>query len=52
VAVHSLFDFGLHITVNALILIVLVVLATANVREDAGKNRGKETRRPRLSSGY
>jgi O-antigen ligase len=29
VAVHSLLDFGLHITINALLFTVLVVLATA-----------------------
>jgi O-antigen ligase len=52
VAVHSLFDFGLHIIINALIFMVLVVLATASVRDDSGKNRGKENRRTRLSSGY
>jgi O-antigen ligase len=31
VAVHSFVDFGLHITVNAAILIALVVIATASV---------------------
>ena len=32
VAVHSLVDFGLHITINALILVALVVIATADER--------------------
>jgi O-antigen ligase len=31
VAVHSFFDFGLHITVNAAVAMVLVVIATADV---------------------
>ncbi len=43
VAVHSLFDFGLHITVNSLIFIMLMVLATAEVRDLSRKKRGKET---------
>jgi O-antigen ligase len=30
VAIHSFVDFGLHITVNALICMVLVVIATAD----------------------
>ena len=33
VAIHSLFDFGLHITVNALVFVVLVVIATAKIGE-------------------
>jgi O-antigen ligase len=32
VAIHSLVDFGLHVTVNALVCCALIVLATANVR--------------------
>jgi hypothetical protein len=32
VAVHSLVDFGLHITANALIFTSLVVIATVNGR--------------------
>jgi hypothetical protein len=31
VAVHSLVDFGLHVTINALVLTALVVIATARV---------------------
>ena len=42
VAVHSLFDFGLHITANSLVFIMLTVLATAEVREQARKKCGKE----------
>ena len=42
VAVHSLFDFGLHITVNSLVFIMLTVLATAEVRDHVRKKRGKE----------
>jgi O-antigen ligase len=30
VAVHSLFDFGLHMTVNALVFTTLIVIATSN----------------------
>ncbi|HEX8493346.1 MAG TPA: O-antigen ligase family protein [Pyrinomonadaceae bacterium] len=52
VAVHSLFDFGLHITVNALVAVILIVLATADVRGPGGKSRGKETSGQRLSSDY
>lgn len=43
VAVHSLFDFGLHVTVNALVSVILIVLATAEVQGLSGKSRGKET---------
>jgi O-antigen ligase len=32
VGIHSFFDFGLHITINALIFTALVVIATANGR--------------------
>ena len=32
VAVHSFFDYGLHITVNALVFIILIVIATVNGR--------------------
>ena len=33
VLVHSLFDFGLHLLVNALVFAALVVIATSNKRE-------------------
>jgi hypothetical protein len=33
IAVHSLFDFGLHINTNALIFIALVVIATVGAEE-------------------
>ncbi len=39
VAVHSFFDFGLHITINSLIFIALVVIATADERVE--DERGK-----------
>lgn len=32
VAVHSFVDFGLHITINALLFMVLVVIATVDIR--------------------
>ena len=34
VAIHSSVDFGLHVTVNALVFIALVVIATVNVRTE------------------
>lgn len=51
VTVHSLFDFGLHITVNALIFVILAVLATAEVRVAPKRNRGKEMGGRRLATG-
>ncbi|HEY0101343.1 MAG TPA: O-antigen ligase family protein [Pyrinomonadaceae bacterium] len=46
VSVHSLVDFGLHVTVNALVCLALVAIATANV-EAAGDNPGAANlRRP------
>ena len=32
VAVHSLFDFGLHLTINAALLVALIALATADIQ--------------------
>ena len=32
VAVHSFVDFGLHVTVNAAVFILLIVIATASIR--------------------
>jgi O-antigen ligase len=37
VAVHSLFDFGLHITINAALFVALIVIATADVQSAAVK---------------
>lgn len=37
VAVHSMVDFGLHITINALVFTVLVVIAVADFRVEAQK---------------
>jgi len=34
VGVHSLFDFGLHMTVNALVFITLIVIATTDVKDE------------------
>jgi O-antigen ligase len=34
VGVHSLFDFGLHIIVNALVFIALIVIATTDVKDE------------------
>jgi putative inorganic carbon (hco3(-)) transporter len=52
VAVHSLFDFGLHVVVNALIFVVLAVLATAEARAPSSNSAGKELSRQRLSASY
>ena len=38
VAVHSLFDFGLHMTANAVLSVALVVIATADVRDGANES--------------
>jgi O-antigen ligase len=40
VAVHSIFDFGLHITINALIFSALIVIAVAGIPAEA---RGTES---------
>jgi O-antigen ligase len=42
VAIHSFVDFGLHITVNALICIVLVVIATVDYEEVAADHAGQK----------
>jgi len=34
VAIHSLVDYGLHITINTLLLIVLVSIVLINVKEE------------------
>jgi O-antigen ligase len=44
VAVHSIVDFGLHLTINAVVFIALVTIATVNVRasvDEAGVDRGR-----------
>ena len=38
IAVHSLFDFGLHILVNALVLMVLLMMSTAEIRSGNSSN--------------
>ena len=53
VAVHSLFDFGLHfVVVNSLVFVVLLVLAVAEVHDNSERHRSKEGRRPRLASDF
>jgi O-antigen ligase len=37
IAVHSLFDFGLHMTANAALFVALAAVATAHVPGDGGK---------------
>ena len=39
VAVHSLFDFGLHLTVNALVFTALIVIATSAYQTNKGCER-------------
>jgi len=38
VAVHSMFDFGLHILVNALVLMVLLMISTAEIPSESSPN--------------
>jgi O-antigen ligase len=40
VAVHSLFDFGLHMIVNALVFTTLIVIATSNPQWAQGSHAG------------
>ena len=40
IAVHSIVDFGLHITINALVCVVLIVIATIDERVEEPKPRG------------
>jgi tetratricopeptide (TPR) repeat protein len=46
VALHSLVDFGLHITVNALVLTCLVVIATAHIGSREHEPEVDEARQP------
>ena len=46
VAVHSLFDFGLHVTANALACVVLVAVATAEVATEE-KTRARRPQQKR-----
>jgi O-antigen ligase len=41
-AVHSLVDFGLHITINALVFAVLIGIATLELREEAFRPKAKK----------
>lgn len=41
-ALHSIVDFGLHITVNASVLVSLIVIATAHVRQHEDCSTGDE----------
>jgi O-antigen ligase len=45
IAVHSIVDFGLHITINALVFVALLVLATADCQEREANSR-MERRHP------
>jgi tetratricopeptide (TPR) repeat protein len=42
VAIHSIFDFGLHVSVNALIFTALIVIATVNLRVEEQKSQSSE----------
>ena len=39
VAVHSLVDFGLHLTGNAVVFLVLIMLATATIQSRSGREK-------------
>jgi tetratricopeptide (TPR) repeat protein len=39
VAIHSIVDFGLHVTVNALVFTALIVIATVNLKEQKSQSR-------------
>jgi O-antigen ligase len=47
VAIHSAFDFGLHITANAVMFTALIVLATARNSDDEAGPRHRRRRRSR-----
>lgn len=50
VLVHSLFDFTLHTTSNALLFLILAALATQDIRVDQGsKQRARRRKRSRSS---
>ena len=51
VAIHSLFDFGLHITVNALVMVALVVIATVNGQEETKKVKVERSKPAGFSPG-
>ena len=42
VAIHSIVDFGLHVTVNALVFTVLIVVATVNLRVGEQMSQSRE----------
>jgi O-antigen ligase len=50
IAVHSIFDFGLHITINALVFVALLVLATADCHEHEANSRAVRRHRSRVRS--
>jgi O-antigen ligase len=45
VAIHSLVDFGLHDTVNALVFTALVVIATVTLKEESSRNESDGSER-------
>jgi len=49
VAVHSLVDFGLHVTVNALVFTALIVIAVSGRREIMDEKQNSESRIPQFS---
>jgi O-antigen ligase len=49
VAVHSLVDFGLQITINALVCVALMVIATADERVEESPSRAAREHRQRRS---
>jgi O-antigen ligase len=49
IAVHSLFDFGLHLTANAALFVALVVVATADVQPAEAVGPTDRVRRTRAA---
>jgi hypothetical protein len=43
VAIHSIADFGLHVTINALVLTILITIATVRIRS-GGEESGISVR--------
>lgn len=50
IVIHSFVDFGLHTTINALVLMALIVIATAKVEAQEVETRTR-TKRRRLNAG-
>jgi putative inorganic carbon (HCO3(-)) transporter len=51
VAVHSFVDFGLHLTVNALVFVTLIVIATTSVRPQEAPVGSRPLKREHFGNG-